>query len=362
MTFAYVASVPDAVADPRTLAVERAQCVALLSGAVEVLERRRVAGTLLEGKCAAAEEAWRTGSLLRTAPGLMMSTGDNAASFAALFGYEVFLRAATIVMAVFQIARQFAAECPDTQLQCFHAEVGLTIEATYAKKLRYVVSEAAAYELDARLVQLLVDALQRLERSGVLHARGVSVCVPTNTTQKQAFGLQQWRRATWRRACAAARWTAAAPRRRTRRTSSPAPRAARSSTAAADTRWRAGRATKRRARRLARLLLRTRRGRATREDTTCDAPSAAAAWWKHFHRAPDGRRGQATRASCGARQHARMHAAAPAASPAGACCASKLHARRCVCPKLRCGDGACTRPAASFGGQRVKDDAYAEAW
>ena len=44
-----------ASADPCILAAHRAESVALLSGAIAALERRRVAGTLLEGKCAIAE-------------------------------------------------------------------------------------------------------------------------------------------------------------------------------------------------------------------------------------------------------------------------------------------------------------------
>ena len=61
-------------ADAHSLAAHRTECIALFSGATEVLERRRVAGTLLEGKCAAVEEAW--------------SAYCRGASWAALVGYE----------------------------------------------------------------------------------------------------------------------------------------------------------------------------------------------------------------------------------------------------------------------------------
>ena len=63
MSFCYVASVldeSDATADPNVVATHRAAYITLLYGAAMALERRRVAGTLLEGKCTAAEEAWRT--------------------------------------------------------------------------------------------------------------------------------------------------------------------------------------------------------------------------------------------------------------------------------------------------------------
>ena len=53
----------DAAADRRVLAPHRAEGIVLYSGAVAALARRRAAGTLLEGKCTAAEEAWRAGDL-----------------------------------------------------------------------------------------------------------------------------------------------------------------------------------------------------------------------------------------------------------------------------------------------------------
>ena len=56
MLGAYATSAPNATADPHMFAAHRAQAVAFISAAVAALERRRVAGTLLEGKCAIAEE------------------------------------------------------------------------------------------------------------------------------------------------------------------------------------------------------------------------------------------------------------------------------------------------------------------
>ena len=44
--------------DPSICAARRAECIALFSDAVAALERRRMAGTLLEGKCTATEETW----------------------------------------------------------------------------------------------------------------------------------------------------------------------------------------------------------------------------------------------------------------------------------------------------------------
>ena len=73
-------------ADRRMLAAYRAEGFALFSSAVAALERRRAAGTLLAGKCTAAEEAWFVCKLQ------LIDNANKppavAASLAALFGYE----------------------------------------------------------------------------------------------------------------------------------------------------------------------------------------------------------------------------------------------------------------------------------
>ena len=61
----------------------------LISENVASLERRRLAGTLLEGQCTALEEAWYAGQLLAREEGL---TGPETLSMAKLVGYEHFFR------------------------------------------------------------------------------------------------------------------------------------------------------------------------------------------------------------------------------------------------------------------------------
>ena len=78
-------------ADPRLCAAHRATYITLLSGAIAALERRRVAGTLLDGKCAAAEEAWSTARNMRQNANF---PSDFAASLGALVGYHAYLGAA----------------------------------------------------------------------------------------------------------------------------------------------------------------------------------------------------------------------------------------------------------------------------
>ena len=187
------ATSPDAVrtADPIALGAHRAECIALISGAVAGLERRRMAGTLLDGKCSAAEEAWRTVELRRL---IATMPAADAASFAALTGYEDLLRAAADCSALLLRARMFfAAECSSAQLQSFaefvvHAvdqmqqprrlgDAALLDEAKFVDTLRDVVAQAGLYGLDARLVQLLTGAWQRLQRSGVLQVRRIDACI-----------------------------------------------------------------------------------------------------------------------------------------------------------------------------------------
>ena len=61
-------------ADPQNHAAHRAESIALFSGAIEALERRRMAGTLLEGKCVAAEVAWRARKIEHDNPDLHFKT------------------------------------------------------------------------------------------------------------------------------------------------------------------------------------------------------------------------------------------------------------------------------------------------
>ena len=180
------ASAAAATTEPRTLAAHCAECVALLSGAMQSLERRRAAGTLLEGKCAAAEEAWRAKELQRDYADF---TAADAASWAALFGYEEFLRAAMVALDVLSRARLFAAECSDVLLRSFaqhilyaaelmqqprrHGDVAIDVEADFAALLRFAVVDAGVDGVGASLVQLLAGAWQRLQRSGVLQARRI---------------------------------------------------------------------------------------------------------------------------------------------------------------------------------------------
>jgi hypothetical protein len=78
----YAVTAAEAASDPRIYVARSAECVALFSGAVEARERRRVAGTLLEGTCAAAEEAWQTTQIQRSNAHM---TAGEAASAAALW-------------------------------------------------------------------------------------------------------------------------------------------------------------------------------------------------------------------------------------------------------------------------------------
>ena len=190
----------EAAADLRVLAGYHAEGVVLLSGAVDTLERRRVAGTLLEGKCTAAEEAWLAHEIQRENANMPAA---NAASWATLVGYEQFLRAGTNVLRVLSYADMVASECSAEQIQSFtqhvvqtvalmqqprrHGDVSMEIEAVFTQALRETVAEAAANGLDVRLVQRLGGALQRLQRSGVLQTRRIEAAIQFRAPAQQAF-------------------------------------------------------------------------------------------------------------------------------------------------------------------------------
>ena len=199
----HAATVPaPTFADHRSLAAHRAECIALFSGTIATLERRCVAGTLLYGKCTAAEVAWRT-STLHPEDGASLSAAA-AASLSAHVGHEHFLSAATSALSVLVNAGKFAAECSHAQLCAFaqhvvhaaeimqqprrHGGMSMHDEAEFTDALRQAVCESSAIiGLDARLAQLLAGAWQRLQLSGVLQARRIDRHIESLVPNQQAF-------------------------------------------------------------------------------------------------------------------------------------------------------------------------------
>ena len=108
MLGAHAANTPDAAA----ATAARVQRIALLSGAVEALERRRAADTLMEGKCTAVEEVWFTTLLQET-------HRARRSAFAALLGYSTFLHAASESPYVLANADVFSTVCSNMQFQSF---------------------------------------------------------------------------------------------------------------------------------------------------------------------------------------------------------------------------------------------------
>ena len=218
---AYALRQPDtSSADPRAVATYRGECIALCSTAIMALERRRVAGTLLEGKCTAVEQEWCVARLLRV-HGESISS-DKFASRAKLFGYEQFVLAALDALNVLSSACDFAAECSEAQFHMFAEHVvlaaelmqqprcmgdmGLRVESAVVDRLRKTVAHSARNGLDARLVQLLKAALLRLERSGVIQERNMDEKIEriTASQQKLASAIDKNLAAPDLRSCALA--------------------------------------------------------------------------------------------------------------------------------------------------------------
>ena len=153
-------------------AAHRSECITLLSGVFAVLQRRRAAGTLLEGRCAAVEEAWFH-TFLREILGYTL----DVASYAPLVGYEQFLHAASKALDVLSNAHLFAPDCSALQFESFAQHVVhatelmqkprrhcrfTILEGEFASNFRRVTDQKPGFKgLDARLVQLVVDAWQR---------------------------------------------------------------------------------------------------------------------------------------------------------------------------------------------------------
>ena len=188
-----------ATVDPRILAAHRAEFIALHAGVVQALERRRLAGTLEDGKCAAAEEAWRSSEIQH----LTGCTAAVANSLAGLVGYDKFMQAATISSNVLARARLFAAECSSAQFLSFaqhvvhavelmqqprrHGDRATDMEAMFTDKFRHAVAAAGVNGLDARPLQLLTGAWKRLLRSGVLTARHVEEVIWSMASEQREF-------------------------------------------------------------------------------------------------------------------------------------------------------------------------------
>ena len=206
----YLTAVDDDTADARVISAYRANIVALLSTVVAALERRRLAGTLLEGKCTATEEAWYAAEWI-VADGW---SATATATWAKLFGYTTFIRTADLISGLFVNAFFFAGECSASQFQSFAQHVvhctdlmqqprsynttAIVSETSFVKEFPIILADDSSgvthvqrRGLDPRLAQLLKGAWQRLQRSGVLEARGVfdehrRLCQSTHADQHSA--------------------------------------------------------------------------------------------------------------------------------------------------------------------------------
>lgn len=170
-------------ADPDMVAAHCKACITLSFDAVEALERRRVASTLVEGRCDAVEELW----FYETCQLGIEKPNTPAASV----GYQTFVQAARDVLILLCRARGCFAGCADVQLQSFvrhvvhagewmqqprHNNTGpLQAESAFAEVFDTVVDVllTRSKPLDAALVQLLVEGWVQLKGSGVLQARSI---------------------------------------------------------------------------------------------------------------------------------------------------------------------------------------------
>jgi hypothetical protein len=205
---AYAVTAPDAGVAPAAVAAHRAQAIALLCSTVGALERRRVAGTLLPGRCSAADAAWHGDCVRR---GNAQLTAGGVASWAQQVGYDTFVQGAASVLDLLISAPRFAAECSEAQRRAcmqhvVHAaelmtlprgqcgSAGTTVEVYFSEVLRNAVAKTKGTRGPhpssgpaARQAQQLASAWQRLQRSGVLEARGIAGGVRAMEHDARAF-------------------------------------------------------------------------------------------------------------------------------------------------------------------------------
>jgi hypothetical protein len=148
---------------------------ALLPAAMEVLERRRLAGTLLYGKCAPHEVEWSRRFLSDDRPGL---PSDALKVSALLTGYELFLKAAYLALAWLyeseglvptaeQRPKVFSFVLSAVDLMCLprpHKNDSLHGEATLLDRVRQALQLKPLSHSDREALQAAYD---RLQASGI---------------------------------------------------------------------------------------------------------------------------------------------------------------------------------------------------
>jgi hypothetical protein len=184
-----------------------------LFAAVATLQRRRTAGTLLAGACRPAEEAWHEQSwvLMTTAWTERVPDGEAAANaakkVAPLVGYDLLLRVANLMLFVSERLRLenvpitleqlrfvllFVADAVELMSQPrAHEELPLPMEGHFAGNVKAVVSMTKVFlRLDEFATRLVMECLDRLERSGVPERRGFAAvrdrCIRDKKTAEKA--------------------------------------------------------------------------------------------------------------------------------------------------------------------------------
>ena len=178
----------DAALDPAGQAAHRAKAVALLTANAETLERRRVSGTLLAGKCTASEEkAWLAFMLDSGPPTQAPTRAPVRTAVQALVGYCAYIESAHVSLDLLANSFFYSGECSATQFEALAQLVvcamdllqlprsigakGFPADCILVRSLAGNVPALGLQGLDPRLAQLLMEAWQRLLQSNVLVER-----------------------------------------------------------------------------------------------------------------------------------------------------------------------------------------------
>jgi hypothetical protein len=206
----------------------KAASIVLLHSVIELLKRRKAAGTLLEGACRPEEVAFNASrhehhSALyddQRGPGAVPAK-KLGSMFQPFIGYEVYLKAAcwalrytpvlTVLRRDVQMLVDFTCDAMNMMLQPrSYAAHSLSGEVMFGLALRDIIEIGACDRLEAKHRDALSAAWLRVQRSGVLQARRIakgSEEVATFSEELRVKAVAQHASATLR-GCALAACTA----------------------------------------------------------------------------------------------------------------------------------------------------------
>lgn len=207
----------------------QAASLVILHSVIELLKRRKAAGTLLEGACRPEEVAFNTARHehhtaayddLR-GPHAMAANKELGKAFGALIGYEVYLKAAcwalrympllSLLHHDLQVLVDFTCDAMSLMLlPRSYATYSLSGETMFGLALRDIIENGPCDRLEPKHREALQAAWRRVQLSGVLQARHIASSSEkvANLAEEQRVKAVAQHAAATLRGCALAACTA----------------------------------------------------------------------------------------------------------------------------------------------------------